>query len=185
MFDERGYLWVSDYGVGVYRFKLEGENVLTEKLLFTVEGGLPEEYIKSILSDDEGNVWFGSQSKGIAVLRNQAFTFYHFEKGIDIPKITALSLENGNNYFGSTKGLLIWANEAAVERKFYTPANGLPNDVITALWQDSEENVYIGAESSGIFRKKRKQRPWLLNLDIVKFQKLKDLQYISILALVV
>ncbi len=59
MLDKRGYLWVSDYGVGVYRFKLEGENSLTEKLFFSVEGGLPEEYIKSILSDDEGNVYVG------------------------------------------------------------------------------------------------------------------------------
>lgn len=148
--DGTGQLWVSDYGKGVYRFNVYGDS-LSNKLIFDVRGGLPEAYIKEIIRDDEGNIWFGSQNNGIAVLRDQAFTFYDFEQEQEIPVISAISLEKDNYWFGS-ESLLIWIEgEQISNRVFYTPSRGLPDDRITAIFQDERHNAYIGTSGSGVF----------------------------------
>jgi ligand-binding sensor domain-containing protein len=61
---------------------------------------LPEAYIKEIIRDDEGNIWFASQSNGIAILRDQAFTFYDYEQDKEIPEISAISMVGNNYWFG-------------------------------------------------------------------------------------
>lgn len=151
--DRAGYLWVSDYGKGVYRFKISAEHELRSRQLFSVEGGMPEEYIKDILLDDEGNIWFASQSNGIAVLRDQAFTFHKEVAGIIAPEITSVCLKGNDYWLGTRKGQLIWSDGDEVSlQKVYSQADGLPMESISALWQDEQANLYIGTESSGLFK---------------------------------
>ncbi len=148
---DKGYLWISDYGYGVYRFRVDEAGELTDKLFFNEKSGLPELYIKDIFQDDEGNIWFASQGSGIAVLRDQAFTFYSFEQDQDIPAISAICTKGIDNWFGSEAGL-IWINRDKVsDRRVYTTVNGLPNDKITDLFLDADKNLYVALEYSGVY----------------------------------
>lgn len=150
--DKAGFLWVSDYGKGVYRFRLGADNSLHNKLLFDVGGGMPQEYIKDILKDDEGNIWFASQSNGVAILRDQAFTFYDLAQGLEVPEISAISIQRTDYWLGSTDGLLFWTDGSGPDvRKTFSPQNGLPRETLTALWQDENNNLYIGSETSGVY----------------------------------
>lgn len=151
--DPSGYLWVSDYGKGVYRFALNADGSPGRSLLFDVEGGMPEEYIKDLVKDDEGNIWFASQSNGIAILRDQAFTFYDVSDGQDVPEISAISIEGDDYWLGSTNGLLyhVKSSESAADYKVFSASEGLPGVPITALWQDENKNLYIGTDSRGVF----------------------------------
>lgn len=152
MLDNNGYLWVSDFGVGVYRFKITDLNKLTDKFLFDTRGGLPQEYIEDIFKDDEGDVWFASNSNGIAVLRDQAFTFYEQVNGVDVPEITSMSMIGTDYWFGSKEGKIFYSNPTEPGKtKTFTTLNGLPRERITALWQDNNGDLYIGSESSGVF----------------------------------
>ncbi|MDA3823313.1 MAG: triple tyrosine motif-containing protein [Bacteroidales bacterium] len=152
MVDDNGYLWASDYGVGVYRFKLSKDNELISKFLFTVSGGLPEKYIEDIFKDDEGNVWFSSNSNGVSILRDQAFTFYDLVDGIDVPEITAINIKGKKFWLGSQNGALFKAGGGGVESvKEYSAASGIPEEAITALWQDENGNLFIGTEFSGVY----------------------------------
>lgn len=152
LIDGNGHLWVSDYGVGIYRFKVDENNRLTEKLLFNSDAGLPEQYIEDLLKDDEGNIWFASKSSGLAILRDQAFTFYNKVGGMAVPEITAISNKDDAFWLGSRNGKLYLAgpNEKEHYREF-SAASGLPAEDITALWQDEEGNLFIGTQSSGIY----------------------------------
>jgi serine phosphatase RsbU (regulator of sigma subunit)/sugar lactone lactonase YvrE len=160
--DGTGQIWISDYGKGVYRFTITGGH-LASKLVFDEQGGLPEAYIKEIIKDDEGNIWFGSQNNGIAVLRDQAFTFYDFERGLEVPEMTALSLKEDNYWFGSD-GLLIWVDGLGDRiRRVFTPADGVPDDRITSIFQDEEHNAYFGTAASGVFfinKRSGRITPW-------------------------
>ncbi len=146
-----GYVWVSDYGIGVYRFQTGEDGSLSNRLFFNEKSGLPEVYIKEIFQDDEGNVWFASQSSGIAVLRDQAFTFYDFEQDTEVPAISSISMIDDNYWYGS-EGLLIWVDGSNSDnRRFYVSSSGVPSDKITALFQDESQNLFIGTEYSGVY----------------------------------
>ena len=147
-----GYLWVSDYGKGVYRFGLTRDGSLGRSLLFNVEGGMPEAYIKDLMKDDEGNIWFASQSNGVAILRDQAFTFYDVSRGQDVPEITSISIQGGDYWLGSREGMLYLADATSDNNwKSFGRSEGLPGDEISALWQDEKNNLYIGTTASGVF----------------------------------
>jgi ligand-binding sensor domain-containing protein/serine phosphatase RsbU (regulator of sigma subunit) len=150
--DPAGYLWVSDYGKGVYRFSLNADGSLGRSLLFDVEGGLPEEYIKDVTRDDEGNMWFASQSNGIAILRDQAFTFYNVSDGRNVPEISSISIDGSDYWLGSRNGYLYHVNSSLVsDFQAFKASDGLPGDPVTALWHDENGNLYIGTENSGVF----------------------------------
>jgi len=152
MLDPSGYLWLADDGVGVYRFKISADAHLSERMFFGPRGGLPEIFIEDILKDDEGNVWFASSSNGIAVLRDQAFTFFSQVDGLEVPEITAISLKGTTYWFGSREGQLILSGPAGrPDVVSYSTTSGLPDETVTALWQDDKGNVYIGTESSGVY----------------------------------
>ena len=152
MADDAGYLWVSDYGKGVYKFRLNEDFELENPLLFTPEGGLSEEYIRDIFKDDEGNIWFASQSNGVAVLRDQAFTFYNQFDGALVPSITAISVEGMDQWFGSRNGKLYMTRRGnGAELREFSGGEGLPGDAITALWQDDNGDLFIGTAESGLF----------------------------------
>jgi serine phosphatase RsbU (regulator of sigma subunit)/sugar lactone lactonase YvrE len=143
---------VSDYGKGVYRFSLNEDGSLGRSLLFDVEGGMPEEYIKDVTRDDEGNMWFASQSNGVAILRDQAFTFYNVSDGRNVPEISAISIDGSDYWLGSRNGALYMVNSSlATEFKSFKASEGLPGTPVTALWHDGNKNLYIGTESSGVY----------------------------------
>ncbi len=150
--DNTGHLWVSDFGRGVYRFKLNENTALGSPQLFTVEGGLPEQYIRDILIDDECNIWFASQSNGVAILRDQAFTFYSQLAGQPVPPISAISIRGADQWFGSSNGEVYLAKmNNNADYRVFTVRDGLPGDAITALWQDEAGNLFIGTSGSGVY----------------------------------
>jgi ligand-binding sensor domain-containing protein/serine phosphatase RsbU (regulator of sigma subunit) len=152
MVDDAGFLWVSDYGVGVSRFTITTGGSLADHTKITVDGGLPEQYIKDMLKDDEGNIWFASQSKGVAILRDQAFTFYNISEDLYVPEVTALSVSSGEHWCGTRDGKVFLLNEMTSEAGLiFSGADGLPAEAITALWPDEHNNLYIGTKTSGLF----------------------------------
>ncbi|MCF8346314.1 MAG: SpoIIE family protein phosphatase [Bacteroidales bacterium] len=159
MTDDAGFLWVSDYGVGVSRFTIADGGSLSAQTNITVAGGLPEQYIKDILKDDEGNIWFASQSKGIAILRDQAFTFYNISDETDVPEVTALSVSGGQHWCGTRDGEIFLMDEGTMEAELvFAGADGLPAEAITALWPDEKNNLFIGTKTSGVFFLNRANR---------------------------
>lgn len=151
--DPSGYLWISDYGKGVYRFTLNMDGSLGRSLLFDVEGGMPEEYIKDVIRDDEGNIWFASQSNGVAILRDQAFTFYDVSDGQNVPEISAISIDEGDYWLGSNNGSVYYVNTSvsATDYQEFNFSDGLPGVPITALWHDEQKELYIGTATRGVY----------------------------------
>jgi len=76
VFDGRRRVWINDSGTGVFRLELDEDGKLSSSKLFNLEAGIPHEYITDIFIDEEGNQWFSTLGNGIAVLRDQAFTFF-------------------------------------------------------------------------------------------------------------
>ncbi len=154
VFDGQRRVWITDYGVGLFRFDLDESGNLTSSVLFNEENGIPSEYINEIFIDEEGNQWFSSQGNGITVLRDPAFTFFKMWKDELSPDVTAIHAEGEDQWFGGLGHLAHVVNGRIDEATFLGGSDGLPNDKITALYLDPNNDLYIGTEGTGLLIKR-------------------------------
>lgn len=153
--DDEGNLWIGTNGDGVFMLSRSGEDSLyTSSVRFTDQNGMPSNYISDIFKDFEGNLWFASTGQGIAVLRNQAFSFYNFERPRFNNNILSLANDGNIYYLGGEKGILVTDISRQEPDIFLDSRNGLPDDKITVLFRDSNNYLWIGTSESGVFRLK-------------------------------
>lgn len=155
-FESSSKIWIADYGYGVYRFDLDESGKLSAKETFTAgeTGGLPDNYIKEIYIDAEGNHWFASQGHGIAILRDQAFLFYDFGDRKFMPDITSVLAEGDRVWFGGKGKIAMKLQSYDKVLSVISAPNGLPSDIVTALYNDSNGDLWIGTAQNGLYRKK-------------------------------
>jgi len=154
VFDGNRRVWITDYGVGLHRFELDESGNLGSSVLFNVEAGIPNEYINQIFIDEEGNQWFSSQGNGIAVLRDQAFTYFDIWEQEDFSDVNAVYLEGNDHWFGGMNRIAYFHSDSPEEVSYLGSENGLPNDKVTALYVDQNNDLYIGTERSGLYIKR-------------------------------
>jgi signal transduction histidine kinase/ligand-binding sensor domain-containing protein/DNA-binding response OmpR family regulator len=111
---------------------------------FTVNEGLPDNSVNSILEDDNGNLWLGTGS-GISFfdITNKKFTNYSSADGLSGTIMnfeSALKLNNGEMLFGSTRGLNLFDPKKIKLSKFQPP-------VVFTDFQIFNESVTVGNNS--------------------------------------
>lgn len=104
VFDGTRRVWVNSLSEGIYRFDLDENGKLGASLLFNMNNGLPNTYINQIFVDEEGNQWFSTPGDGIAVLRDQAFTFYNIWDDESYTNVSAVFVDGDTRWFGGREG---------------------------------------------------------------------------------
>ncbi len=155
VFDGQRRVWITDYGVGMHRIELDESGYLGGSILFDKESGIPNEYINEVFIDEEGNQWFSSQGNGIAVLRDQAFTYFNIWDDEDLTDVNALYLKGDDHWFGGYSRIAHFNSNSPNEVTFLGTENGLPEDKVTALYMDQNDDLYIGTEHRGLYVKRR------------------------------
>jgi len=154
VFDGLRRVWITDYSIGLYRFDLDESGNLGSSVLFNVETGIPNAYINEVFIDEEGNQWFSSQGNGIAVLRDPAFTFFKLWEDEENQDVSAICVSGEDYWFGGQSRIAHVANGVYNQVTLLGLANGLPNDMVTALYVDSNDDLYIGTTKNGLFIKR-------------------------------
>jgi len=155
MFDGNRRVWINDFGKGIYRIELDENGRMQSAYFFDVDAGIPHQYISQIFIDKEGNQWFSSQGRGIAVLRDQAFTFLNPWMDELFPDVNSM-IYMGKEYWFGGQGRLAYSSGTEPEEISYLGAeHGLPDDRITALYMDDERDLYLGTSKSGLFVKRK------------------------------
>jgi len=111
---------------------------------YTVKDGLADNFVNSIVEDEKGNLWLGT-NKGISFfdVNKKTFSNFSMEDGINGTMInhkSTLNLNNGLLLFGSTKGLNI-LEPAKIKLSFQKP-----NLVITDF-QIFNKSVKVGGNT--------------------------------------
>jgi ligand-binding sensor domain-containing protein/serine phosphatase RsbU (regulator of sigma subunit) len=153
VFDGTRRAWVNSLSEGIYRIDLDEQGRPGPSLLFNVENGLPSAYVNQIFVDEEGNQWFSSAGDGITVLRDQAFTFYNIWEDEAYTEVSAVCVDGETRWFGGRGRIGAVLEGNTTLSTYLSRANGLPDDLVTALYADEQHNLYIGTESSGLYRK--------------------------------
>jgi ligand-binding sensor domain-containing protein/serine phosphatase RsbU (regulator of sigma subunit) len=150
--DKQNNIWISSGGTGVYKLKyLTSEDSLYSSVLFSEDNGLISNFIYDIFEDFEGNFWFGSYGAGLSVLKNQAFSIFKLNEEIYSNNIISIIQKNDKYWLGTETGIVITdfsdANPVLIDN-----SNGIPNDLITSLFEDEKGDVWVGTYRNGIYR---------------------------------
>jgi ligand-binding sensor domain-containing protein len=154
VFDGLRRVWITDYGIGLFRFDLDESGNLGSSVLFNMETGIPNAYINEVFIDEEGNQWFSSQGNGIAVLRDPAFTFFELWEDEESQDVSAIYVSGEDYWFGGQSRIAHVVNGVYNQITLLGVDNGLPDDLVTALYVDPNDDLYIGTAGSGLFIKR-------------------------------
>ena len=87
-----------------------GDDTLDKWTVWTTEEGLVHNFVQSITSDQDGNVWFGTQG-GLSVFDGTKFTNYTKADGLSSDNILCLTVDkNGVVWIGTDEGVNSFSN---------------------------------------------------------------------------
>jgi signal transduction histidine kinase/ligand-binding sensor domain-containing protein len=150
--DREGNVWVGTYRNGISKFNGKSFTNLT------VKEGLVHQTIWSITEDRSGVIWIATRG-GLSRFDGESFMNFKKEQGLPDNKLSSvLEDKNGNIIIGS------WGGGVSVIRKDiadklakpetlkkgetifenFSTAEGLSNDVVYALAEDHDGNIFIG-----------------------------------------
>jgi len=121
--DASNNLWIGTNGNGLIK-----RNALSKKFeVFTTQNGLKSDVIESIVSDNNGNIWFASSVISKYDVQQKVFTHYLQNNGIEgtfIVKACAKAT-NGDLLFASSRGIYI------LHPSLIKKANDAPTPIFT------------------------------------------------------
>jgi ligand-binding sensor domain-containing protein/serine phosphatase RsbU (regulator of sigma subunit) len=141
--DSKNTLWVGAKGKGLAKITKEGTCIISLK------GDISP---STITEDLQGNIWVGTDSKGIYVVRDSIIKQYSLNDGLLSNLINVLVVDNKNNvYVGSNKGLNI-INTENNQLFSYTKKNGFTGIETknNAGFRDRDGNIWIGTANGAI-----------------------------------
>jgi len=128
--DSRGTLWVANRGVK--RFVNGREDT------FPANDPLANNVFLSLFEDREGNMWLGSESNGLTVLRDQKITTYTDELARCVYQD-----RQGALWFGTNNGLI---KRVDGQMSRLTVANGLSSNLVFALGETRAGDLLVGTQ---------------------------------------
>jgi ligand-binding sensor domain-containing protein/serine phosphatase RsbU (regulator of sigma subunit) len=147
--DNNKNLWVSTYS-GLFKIIYDEKSKgLNKTVHYGDENGIGN-FIKMSLVDREGNAWIGMYGEGLAMLKDEIFTFYNHSEDESIPNDTRCFLFQDNvKWYGLSKGLL--GINAQGEKKYYSAKNGFKDVAVTTILKRGDD-LFLGTDGEGLYR---------------------------------
>lgn len=134
--DQDGAIWGTTRCCGVWRF--DG----TEFSSFTDKQGLPDYSAVELISDSDGDIWFGLST---ALVKYDGRTFTNYSSASQVSMLTPTKIaedNHGNIWVGSQEGLYrIDKKENSITH--FNENNGLLKEEINAIYFDNENNLWV------------------------------------------
>jgi ligand-binding sensor domain-containing protein len=95
--------------------------------------------------DNEGNIWFTSQTHGgITRYNGKTFTNFSIKDGLPDDMIfSSFKDRDGNLWFGTLdKGVILYSNGIF---KYFNEKDGLNNNMVSCFYQDKTGKLWIGS----------------------------------------
>ncbi len=146
--DAEGNVWAAT-SKGILKFK----DYTLEKF-YTVEDGLPSEFMTDGFQDSHGNLWFGSYG-GLTEFKDGKFINYTTANGLAGNYVRSIYEDKQGTFWIGTydEGLSRFKDGKFTN---YRAENGLFNNGVFAIEEDAAENFWISS-NNGIYRVKRQE----------------------------
>ncbi len=153
LFDSDGSLWFTTYGNGVVQLHPYEELKFNDFSSYSMKTGLKTETdnAKIIFQDQDGNVWFGLSDKGLTRIIDNNLSLFSYEELGKRNNFTSLTKSDKSIWVGAYGAILHVENESGKIISMISTDDGLPEDKISSLYLQGEDQLWIGTESSGLF----------------------------------
>lgn len=142
-------LWISTYS-GLYKLEYDKHLKVQEKtILYNTSNGVSD-FVRTTLIDREGNTWIGMYGDGLAMLKDEIFTFYSHSQDASIPNDTkSLFFQDSIQWYGLSKGILMVNSKG--EKTYYSSKNGFKDVAVISIVKKDDE-LFLGTENQGLYR---------------------------------
>jgi len=114
---------------------------------FQTKDGLPDNFVRSLWEDRDGNVWAGTNG-GLARLENGRFVSNPVATASERDWVRCIYEDTeGNLWVGMNSGLNRFRDDIFT---IYGEAEGLPSDEPTTVYQDGRGRIWIGFHDRGL-----------------------------------
>jgi signal transduction histidine kinase/ligand-binding sensor domain-containing protein len=139
--DRHGNLWVGgNFGI----LTRSPSGVLRH---FTVQDGLPDNFVRAMWEDRDGNLWAGTDG-GLARLEVGRFVSSPLASSHERDWVRCIYEDTeGNLWVGMNSGLNRLRNDLF---SMYGESEGLPSDEPTAVYQDHRGRIWVGFHDRGL-----------------------------------
>jgi signal transduction histidine kinase/ligand-binding sensor domain-containing protein len=139
--DRQNNLWVGG-SFGLLARSPEGEIHR-----YTVQDGLPDNYIRALWEDRDGNLWAGTDA-GLARLKDGRFVSSPLASSHEREWVRCIYEDiEGNLWVGMNTGLNRLRNDLF---SMYGQSEGLPSDEPTTVYQDHRGRIWVGFHDGGL-----------------------------------
>ncbi len=133
--DPQGGLWIGTYGGGLSHF-VDGRFTR-----YSVEDGLPDDFITCLLTSPDGAVWVGTL-KGLARRKDGEVTVFGTTDGLPSDTVTALHLDrDGTVWIGTDAGLAAYSGGSIVDHSLGRPLLAGP---VAAIAGSGSDELWLG-----------------------------------------
>lgn len=147
--DRQGTLWIGTNG-GLVRYvagKLVADKLAAGKLeRMPVTDPLASASVLAILEDREGDLWVGTETNGLQILRDQRFHTVGTHDGLASDDTTTVVQDGTGALWVGTSGSGVTALHpgAATPARSYSVKDGVASDVILSLAAAANGDVWVG-----------------------------------------
>jgi signal transduction histidine kinase/ligand-binding sensor domain-containing protein len=114
---------------------------------YTVQNGLPDNYVRAMWEDRDGNLWAGTDG-GLARLENGRFVSSPLASPHEREWVRCIYEDTeGNLWVGMSSGLNRLRNDLF---SMYGESEGLPSDEPTTVYQDHRGTIWVGFHDGGL-----------------------------------
>ena len=158
--DKKGLLWIGTLSKGVARYDASlpaGVGQGQSLTYFTIDDGLPNNAVVSIVEDAAGNLWFGTQG-GLSKYNGKTFTNFTRDNGLSLDHVSNLLIDRtGSIWIGAWGGVTRFDGTTFTDFPLPNPDIEIPPYQETANWvtdiiEDSQGNIWFGRSGYGATR---------------------------------
>jgi ligand-binding sensor domain-containing protein/serine phosphatase RsbU (regulator of sigma subunit) len=151
--EDEGHLLVATWGNGVVKlFYDAAKQEFVESFTFSTTNGMSNNFVKDILSDNEGNYWFATYGGGLSSLVDESMTFYDLSLiGFQDNKARSVFLSEAGLWIGLENGLILADPYCFTDFEYYDVEMGIPRDEVTGFYQDDIGTIWVATGNNGLY----------------------------------
>ncbi|WP_170227993.1 two-component regulator propeller domain-containing protein [Vicingus serpentipes] len=128
------------------RFK---DDAINNMQYLDVDQGMASSYVKSILEDKRGNLWFGTYGGGVSMYNGKTFTHFTEKEGLSNNSVLSIVEDkSGNLWFGTYGGGVSMYNGKTFTH--FTEKEGLSNNSVLSIVEDKSGKLWFGTDGGGV-----------------------------------